>query len=150
MEHTQITVERCGDDDEIVLITLNRPEKLNAWTPTMADEQAHAIAAANVDPDIGAIVMTGAGRGFCAGADMEATFKSRIDGVDPGRDTAGGMGGMPRGLDWVALLRASKPIVCAVNGAAVGIGAHDVPPRRSDRHRRTPVRHGLHQDGTRT
>lgn len=119
MEHTQITVERRGADDEIVLVTLNRPEKLNAWTPTMADEQAHAIEAANDDPNVGAIVMTGAGRGFCAGADMEATFKSRIDGVDPGRDTAGGMGGMPRGLDWVALLRASKPIVCAVNGAAV-------------------------------
>ena len=122
MEHTQITVERRGADDEIVLVTLNRPEKLNAWTPTMADEQAQAIEAANDDPNVGAIVMTGAGRGFCAGADMEATFKSRIDGVDPGRDTAGGMGGMPRGLDWVALLRASKPIVCAVNGAAVGIG----------------------------
>ena len=55
----------------------------------MAEEQAHAIDAANDDPAIGAIVMTGAGRGFCAGADMEATFKSRIDGVDPGNDTAG-------------------------------------------------------------
>lgn len=122
MTHTQITVERRGADDEIVLITLNRPEKLNAWTPTMADEQAQAIEAANDDPSVGAIVMTGAGRGFCAGADMEATFRSRLDGVDPGRDTAGGVGGMPRGLDWVALLRESKPIVCAVNGAAVGIG----------------------------
>lgn len=122
MSFTQITVERRGVDDEIVLITLNRPEKLNAWTPTMADEQAQVIEAANDDGSVGAIVMTGAGRGFCAGADMEATFKSRIDGVDPGNDTAGGVGGMPRGLDWVALLRESKPIVCAVNGAAVGIG----------------------------
>lgn len=122
MEFTQITLERRGADHEVVLITLNRPEKLNAWTPTMADEQAQAIEAANADGSVGAIVMTGAGRGFCAGADMEATFKSRIDGVDPGRDTAGGVGGMPRGLDWVALLRESKPIVCAVNGAAVGIG----------------------------
>lgn len=122
MTFTQITVDRRGADDEIVLITLSRPEKLNAWTPTMADEQAQAIEAANDDASVGAIVMTGAGRGFCAGADMEATFKSRLDGVDPGRDTAGGVGGMPRGLDWVALLRESKPIVCAVNGAAVGIG----------------------------
>ena len=122
MEHTQITVERRGADDEIVLVTLNRPEKLNAWTPTMADEQAQVIEAANDDPSVGAIVMTGAGRGFCAGADMEATCQSRTDGVDPGRDTAGGVGGMPRGLDWVALLRESKPIVFAVNGAAVGIG----------------------------
>ena len=122
MEYTQFTVDRRGADHEVVLVTLNRPEKLNAWTPTMADEQAHAIEAANDDPTVGAIVMTGAGRGFCAGADMEATFKSRLDGVDPGRDTAGGTGGMPRGLDWVALLRESKPIVCAINGAAVGIG----------------------------
>ncbi len=119
MEYTQIRVERRG---AVSLITLNRPERLNAWTPTMAEEQAHAIEAANADATIGAIVMTGAGRGFCAGADMQATFQSRIDGVDPGRDTAGGVGGMPAGLDWVALVRASKPIVCAVNGAAVGIG----------------------------
>jgi enoyl-CoA hydratase/carnithine racemase len=122
MEHTQITVDRRGAHGEILVITLNRPEKLNAWTPTMADEQAQVIRAANDDPTIGAIVMTGAGRGFCAGADMDATFKTRIDGSDPGRDTAGGVGGMPNGLDWVALLRASKPIVCAINGAAVGIG----------------------------
>ncbi len=119
MEYAQIRVERRG---AVSLITLNRPERLNAWTPTMAEEQAHAIEAANADATIGAIVMTGAGRGFCAGADMQATFQSRIDGVDPGRDTASGVGGMPAGLDWVALVRASKPIVCAVNGAAVGIG----------------------------
>lgn len=122
MEYTQITVDRRGAHDEIVLITLNRPEKLNAWTPRMAEEQAHAITTANDDPSIGALVMTGAGRGFCAGADMDATFKTRIDGTDPGNDTAGGVGGLPNGLDWVALLRASKPIVCAVNGAAIGIG----------------------------
>lgn len=119
VDYQQITVDREGP---VTVITLNRPEKLNAWTPRMADEQAHAIHAANLDVSVGAIVMTGAGRGFCAGADMEATFQSRIDGVDPGNDTAGGVGGMPAGLDWVALLRASKPIVCAVNGAAVGIG----------------------------
>src|SRR5690606_34634519 len=77
---------------------------------------------ANGDTGIGAIVTTGAGRGFCAGADMEDTFKTRISGGDPGADTAGGFGGMPKGLDWVALVRSSKPMVAAVNGAAVGIG----------------------------
>jgi enoyl-CoA hydratase/carnithine racemase len=111
VEYTQIT---ASNDGAVAVITLHRPEKLNAWTPRMAEEQVHAIQAANDDPRVGAIVMTG--------ADMEATFQTRISGSDPGNDTAGGVGGMPKGLDWVAFLRASKPIVCAVNGAAVGIG----------------------------
>jgi enoyl-CoA hydratase/carnithine racemase len=119
IEYTQIIVANEGP---VAVITLHRPEKLNAWTPRMAEEQVHAIRAANDDPAIGAIVMTGSGRGFCAGADMEATFQTRIGGTDPGNDTAGGVGGMPAGLDWVTFLRASKPIVCAINGAAVGIG----------------------------
>jgi len=120
-----VTLERR---DAVALVTLNRPEKLNAWTPTMAVEQAKAIEEANADPKIGAIVMTGAGRGFCAGADMEATFKSRLDGVDPGEDTQSGSGGMPATLDWVGLLRKSKPLVAAVNGAAVGIGMTMILP----------------------
>src|SRR5437899_7748271 len=114
--------------DGIAQITLNRPEKLNAWTPQMAVEQADAIGRANDDRSVGAIVMTGAGRAFCAGADMELTFKSRIEGRDPGEDTAGGQGGMPAGLDWVRLVRESKPLIAAVNGAAVGIGMTMILP----------------------
>jgi enoyl-CoA hydratase/carnithine racemase len=125
MAYELITYERR---DAVGLITLNRPERLNAWTPTMAVEQARAIEEANADPAVGAIVMTGAGRGFCAGADMEATFKSRLTGVDPGENTAGGSGGMPASLDWVGLLRRSKPLVAAVNGAAVGIGLTMILP----------------------
>lgn len=125
MDYQQITVEKRG---AICLITLNRPDKLNAWTPRMAEEQAHAIMAANDDADIGAIVMTGAGRGFCAGADMDATFKTRLDGKDPGNDTAGGSGGMPAGVDWIELVRSSKPMVAAVNGPAVGIGVTMILP----------------------
>ena len=114
--------------DEVAVVTLNRPERLNAWTPHMAEELRDAFEDANRDPAIGAIVMTGAGRGFCAGADMEDTFSVRIDGGDPGADTASGQGGMPAGLDWVQLCRRSKPLVAAVNGAAVGIGVTMILP----------------------
>ena len=107
---------------EILLLTLNRPDRLNAWTPRMAAELAAAIAHANESPEIGAIVMTGAGRGFCAGADIEDTFATRIAGEDPGEDTAGGQGGMPAAVDWVGLCMSSKPLIAAVNGACVGIG----------------------------
>jgi enoyl-CoA hydratase/carnithine racemase len=112
----------------VTTITLDRPDKLNAWTPRMADELADAIGRANDDPAVGAIVLTGSGRGFCAGADMDEVFQTRIEGTDPGRDTAGGSGGMPAGVDWVRLLRSSKPIVAAVHGAAVGIGLTMILP----------------------
>jgi len=125
MTYEQIRYETRG---EVALVTLHRPEKLNAWTPRMAVELAHAFRTANDDRAIGAIVMTGAGRGFCAGADMQDTFKSRIEGVDPGENTAEGQGGMPSGLDWVRLCRESKPLVAAVNGAAVGIGMTMILP----------------------
>jgi enoyl-CoA hydratase/carnithine racemase len=125
MTFDRILYEKHGD---VAVITLNRPDRLNAWTPGMAEEQARAIADANGDPKIGAIVMTGAGRGFCAGADMEETFQKRIGGNDPGANTADGQGGMPAGLDWVKLCRTSKPLVAAVNGAAVGVGMTMILP----------------------
>ncbi|MEY2405579.1 MAG: hypothetical protein QOG39_495 [Acidimicrobiaceae bacterium] len=125
MAYDQIRVERRGD---VALVTLDRPDRLNAWTPHMAEELADAFGTANEDPDVGAIVVTGEGRGFCAGADMEATFSVRIGGGDPGTNTAGGEGGMPAGLDWVDLCRTSKPLIAAVNGAAVGIGMTMILP----------------------
>jgi len=125
LQFEQIRVERR---DEVALLTLHRPERLNAWTPRMSVELVDAIERANQDRDVGAIVVTGAGRGFCAGADMADTFQSRLDGRDPGEDTAGGEGGLPRGLDWVALVRESKPLIAAVNGAAVGVGLTMILP----------------------
>lgn len=125
MDYEQI---RYAVRDEVAWITLDRPERLNAWTPRMSEEQVHAIERANADPEVGAIVMTGEGRGFCAGADMEATFQARLDGRDPGRDTAGGSGGLPAGIDWVERVRRSKPLVAAVNGPAVGVGMTTILP----------------------
>lgn len=120
MNYEQITVEKRG---AVTLLTLNRPERLNAWTPQMFDELAHAIEAANADRDIGAIVMTGAGRGFCAGADIQANFKSRLDGKAVGTNDVGGAN-----VDWVKLVRSSKPMIAAVNGPAVGIGVTMILP----------------------
>lgn len=125
MDYQQIRYETRGP---VALVTLDRPDRLNAWTPRMSEEQAHAIERANADDGVGAIVMTGEGRGFCAGADMSDTFQTRIDGVDPGANTAEGSGGLPAGLDWVRLVRESKPMIAAVNGAAVGIGMTMILP----------------------
>tara|TARA_B100001013_G_scaffold69859_1_gene36727 strand:- start:458 stop:1258 length:801 start_codon:yes stop_codon:yes gene_type:complete len=112
----------------VALVTLNRPDKLNAWTPRMCEEQVDAIKKANEDKSVGAIIMTGAGRGFCAGADIGDTFKTRLDGEDPGNDTVGGSGGMPAGIDWIKEVRESKPLIAAVNGPAVGIGITMILP----------------------
>src|SRR6476469_8320616 len=125
MEYEQIRSERRG---EVQLLTIDRPDRLNAWTPRMSEELWDAIELANHDPDVGAIVMTGEGRGFCAGADMEATFGVRIEGGDPGANTAEGQGGMPADLDWVDFCRQSKPLIAAVNGAAVGVGMTMILP----------------------
>jgi enoyl-CoA hydratase/carnithine racemase len=124
VDYDTITYEQRG---AVGLITLNRPDRLNAWTPQMASEQADAIRTANQDDGVGAIVMTGAGRGFCAGADMRDTFGKRLDGTDPAGD-GGESGGMPPDVDWVGLMRESKPLIAAVNGAAVGIGMTMILP----------------------
>ena len=121
MKYSQIVYEVKGS---VALIILNRPSRLNAWTPRMCEEQADAIKRANEDSKIGSIIMTGAGRGFCSGADIEDTFQTRIDGEDTGNNTAGGSGGMPVGVDWITLVRESKPMIAAVNGAA-GKGGGD-------------------------
>ena len=70
---------RLEKGDDIAVITLNRPERLNAWTSQMSRELHAAITALNDDPEVGAMVVTGAGRGFCAGADIQDNFKARMD-----------------------------------------------------------------------
>ena len=123
MSYEQITTETRGD---ILLLTLNRPEKLNAWTDQMRREMVDAIDAANADPAIGAVVVTGAGRGFCAGADIEQTFNARLEGRGDGGVGRGAE--RPERRDWVAFCRESKPLIAAVNGVAVGVGLTMILP----------------------
>lgn len=118
MEYEQILVDRR---DDVAVLTLNRPEKLNAWTPRMSAELADAIEAADGDASVGAVVVTGAGRGFCAGADISEVFDAQISGdAEAARPV--------RTRDWVDLIRSTKPIVAAVNGAAIGVGLTMILP----------------------
>jgi len=122
MAYTQILEEQRG---QVVLLTLNRPERLNAWTQTLSRELEDAIRKANEDPNVGAIVITGAGRGFCAGADIEESFHAPLAA---GERPALNGGENPGDSQWVKLIRDSKPIVAAINGVAVGIGITMVLP----------------------
>jgi len=122
MDYEQITFEQRG---RVGLITLNRPEKLNAWTDRMMGEYRDAIERSNADPGIGAIVMTGSGRAFCAGADIggfQAQIKGAADSPVSGRANR-------EGGDWISFLNSmAKPTIAAINGAAVGIGITQVLP----------------------
>jgi enoyl-CoA hydratase/carnithine racemase len=114
-------------EDPIATLTMNRPERLNAMTRRMEGEIKHAVARAEADRAVVAIVLTGAGRGFCAGADLkdlQAIGEGRGFGevselqADPGDPQ---MGDSFRG-PWSYLLSVRKPIVAAVNGPTAGLG----------------------------
>ena len=111
--------------DGIAVITLNRPQRLNAWTGLMSEELRAAITDCNEDADVGAMVVTGAGRGFCAGADIKDNFKARMDSASEAAPTAGAA---RQGGDWIELVRGAKPLIAAVNGACVGVGATMILP----------------------
>ena len=109
-------------DDGVLTLTLNRPEALNAYTATMGAELADAFVEADANDDVRVIIVTGAGRGFCAGADMSA-----------GADAFGGEGaklfgagrpktGAPKGGFTEAIYSCRKPSIAAINGGAVGVG----------------------------
>lgn len=104
-----------ADADRVRLLTLNRPDALNAFNEELYDATAEAMLAAADDPDVAVVVITGAGRAFCAGQDL-TEMQARI--TDPG--FAGGSHGFPGLLD--ALGSFPKPLVCAVNGLGVGLG----------------------------
>jgi enoyl-CoA hydratase/carnithine racemase len=120
--------------DRVLTLTLNRPEQLNAFTVEMADELEHAFRRASGDDAVGAIIVTGAGRGFCAGMDL--SVPGNVFGLDQAlrptlqdlhehlhepaiergvRDTGGRV--------TLAIYDCNKPVIAAINGPAVGIGA---------------------------
>jgi len=106
--------------DRILTITLNRPERLNAWTATMCRELMSAFDDADADDGIGAVIVTGAGRGFCAGADLAGggeTFdwRKRAQAGAPPRDNGGEF--------TLRVFACTKPVIAAINGPAVGVGA---------------------------
>jgi enoyl-CoA hydratase/carnithine racemase len=117
MDFEQILTETS---DGVLTITLNRPERLNAWTGRMGEELRAAFDLADADDDVRAIIVTGAGRGFCAGADLE----SGGDTFDYSkRDTAGVAGRDGGGEFTLRVFDSKKPVIAAINGPAVGVGA---------------------------
>ena len=124
MDFTEIRYEVA---DHVATITLDRPERLNAYTRTMHEELIQAFDLADEDDEVRAVIVTGAGRGFCAGADLEGggeTFDwtkrqgrgemAEDSGTDVPRD-----GG---GILTLRIFRCTKPVIAAINGPAVGVG----------------------------
>jgi enoyl-CoA hydratase/carnithine racemase len=116
MDFTEIALDVS---DRVLTITLDRPDRLNAFTYRMHEELIAAFDVADDDPDIRAVIVTGRGRGFCAGADLAG-------------DTGGQMGGPPGeeathrdegGLVTLRIFNCTKPVIAAINGPAVGVGA---------------------------
>ncbi|HEY6443450.1 MAG TPA: enoyl-CoA hydratase [Candidatus Acidoferrales bacterium] len=115
--------------DRVATITLNRPEKLNAWTAVMEQEVRSAIEEAERDDQVRVIVLTGAGRGFCAGADMSLLSNVADRGLDEvTRDQALQTGAAREGVrrdfqkKYSYFPAVGKPVIGAINGPVVGLG----------------------------
>lgn len=121
MAHEQILY---GVDGGVATITLNRPDRLNAWTGTMHREVKAAMREAGADPRVRVIVLTGAGRGFCAGADMAALQTIQSDGrnAPPADEPFDASAAKDFSKTYSYFPAVPKPIVAAINGACAGLG----------------------------
>jgi len=123
MDFAEIIYEK---KDSVATVTMNRPEKMNAWTPKMGAEMRTAMLDAERDPSIGAIIVTGAGRAYCAGADMGGLSNIAAGSAAPRA--------AEKPDEWLAAQRAdyrtsyswplalNTPVIGAINGACVGLG----------------------------
>lgn len=112
----------CEIDGAIMVVTLNRPDKLNAYTGAMGAELADAFRRADADDSVRAIVVTGAGRAFCAGADVSGGAKSFDTSGEHGAGVFGKRA-QKSGASFVeAIFNCRKPSIAAINGPAVGVG----------------------------
>lgn len=119
MDYTQILY---SVDDHVATITLNRPDQLNAFTNTMMREIIDAFDRIDLDDAVRAVIVTGAGRGFCAGADLSGGGETFSGG---GSDERSAVPGVPRdggGLVSLRIFDCTKPVIAAINGPAVGVG----------------------------
>ena len=107
-----VLAERRGP---VLVLTLNRPERLNAWNDALEDRYFARLDEAEDDPEVRAIVVTGAGRGFCAGADMSDLERAATNGAAEPE-----LRNRPRSRSFPRTVR--KPMIAAINGAAVGLG----------------------------
>jgi len=124
MEYNQILYDVA---EHVATITLNRPEKLNAFTNRMMREVIDAFDRVDADDDVRAVIVTGSGRGFCAGADLSAGGETFARG---GSDVQTPVG-VPRdggGLLTLRIFDCVKPVIAAINGPAVGVGVTMVLP----------------------
>jgi enoyl-CoA hydratase/carnithine racemase len=126
MELTDVRYEVA---DGVATVTLNRPEQRNAFTSAMADEITKVCAAADADDAVRVMIVTGAGKTFCVGADLSGgadTFnRSRVQNR-PSGPLGESIGGVPRdrgGVASLAFAALRKPVIGAINGTAVGVGA---------------------------
>jgi len=114
MDYSEI---RTAREVKVLTVTLNRPDRLNAYTGVMRDELVDVFREADRDDEVRVVVVTGAGRAFCAGADLGGgggTFDHADVGIAGYRDGGGQVA--------LAIFRCRKPVIAAINGAAVGVG----------------------------